>query len=346
MNAQRTFFHICFLVLLSAIVISCDDDPFAGVAGEVKVRELSERKDWRVELDVEAPDWDGDEHVNSLGMKMKRIPAGRFKRGSVRINDAQPVREIEVSEFWIGAHEVTNEQYETFRQEHREWRSKHNLTDTHPVLFITWDDAMAFCAWLSEKEGVEYRLPTEAEWEYAARGGVEDKPYPWGDEPVLAGGRNVFSDPIDADAIPENLRAALFPYSWQHLDDEEDGQPISDFGSFPVGSFSPNGFGLYDMVGNAEEHCWDRRSREYYETSPDKDPKGPMDQIGRYDVRIHRGGSYRTFEDKVDLVAQRNSFRVIRAGDTSGFRVVVSSEPWGLYEEDRRDEIPGFPDLD
>ena len=132
----------------------------------------------------------------------------------------------------------------------------------HPVVHVTWHDAMAFCAWSGT------RLPTEAEWEYAARGGRADAPFPWGDtlEPNGEHRMNVFQ--------------GRFPAK----NTEEDGWA----GTCPVQSFPPNGFGLYEMTGNVWEWCADWFATDTYRTSPLRNPRGP----DRGQARVMRGGSY------------------------------------------------------
>lgn len=321
---------------------------------------VEERFDWRRELDVQPPRWQGNERVNTIGMKLKRIPGGSYKRGGEQ-PFAQPIREVEVSAFWIGVHEVTNEQYEQFQAEHRRWRLAHNAGDDHPVANVTWDEAMGFCAWLAEKEGVEYRLPTDAEWEYAARGGLEGKSYPWGDQPPYEGTGEEFFEAVSKGHVPQGLRACVFHYSqwslvmagiqdvdFEGLQVDEDVELIP--ATMPVGSFAPNGFGLYDMAGNIEEACWDKDGSDYYRRSATKDPRGP-DKMHRGlggkrvdEMRIQRGGSFISFPEP-DFIAQRGPMVLNLPLGTVGFRVAVSAKPWGLYDKEQRQEIPGFPDF-
>jgi formylglycine-generating enzyme len=146
-------------------------------------------------------------------------------------------------------------------------------TDEHPVVNVSWNDAKAFCRWLSAKEGKTYRLPTEAEWEYACRAGTTTR-YSSGDDPeTLADVANV------ADAAAK----AQFP-DWKHTLRASDGYAFTS----PVGQFRPNAFGLYDMHGNARQWCADWYGEEYYAVSPTDDPKGP--DSGK--DRVLRGGSW------------------------------------------------------
>jgi formylglycine-generating enzyme required for sulfatase activity len=145
-------------------------------------------------------------------------------------------------------------------------------TDEHPVVNVSWNDAVAFCKWLSRKEGKTYRLPTEAEWEYACRAGTTTRYYSGDDPETLAVVGNV------ADAT---LKAKL---PWTGTIKASDGYVFTS----PVGSFKPNACGLYDMHGNAWQWCADWYGAEYYAASPANDPAGPGS--GRY--RVLRGGSW------------------------------------------------------
>jgi formylglycine-generating enzyme required for sulfatase activity len=154
------------------------------------------------------------------------------------------------------------------------WRNTgFEQTDEHPVVNLSWNDAVAFCKWLSNKEGKTYRLPTEAEWEYACRAGTTTRYYNGDDPAMLAKVGNV------ADAT----FMAKFP-------EDKGGIEASDGYVFtsPVGSFKPNAFGLYDMHGNAWEWCQDWFGSGYYAKSPTDDPTGPT--TGSY--HVDRGGCW------------------------------------------------------
>ena len=154
------------------------------------------------------------------------------------------------------------------------WRNAgFEQTDEHPVVNVSWNDAVAFCKWLSKKESKTYRLPTEAEWEYACRAGTTTRYYSGDDPETLAKVGNV------ADAAAK----AKFP-DWKCTIKANDGYVFTA----PVGQFKPNAFGLYDMHGNAWQWCADWYGAEYYATSPADDPTGPDSG----DVRVLRGGSW------------------------------------------------------
>ena len=154
------------------------------------------------------------------------------------------------------------------------WRSAgFKQTDEHPVVCVSWDDAVAFCKWLSRKEGKTYRLPTEAEWEYACRAGTTTRYYSGDDPETLAKVGNV------ADATYRTK----FPDT-KYTIKARDGYVFTA----PVGCFKPNAFGLYDMHGNAWQWCADRHGVWYYATSPADDPTGPDSEP----LHELRGGSW------------------------------------------------------
>jgi formylglycine-generating enzyme required for sulfatase activity len=150
------------------------------------------------------------------------------------------------------------------------------------MLNVNWFDAVAFGEWLSKKEGRKYRLPTEAEWEYACRAGTESR---------FITGESIDQLQAIANLQDETLRALRPKFSnSETVSFFTKGVPWDDAYAFsaPVGSFRPNAFGLYDMLGNAAEWCSDWHSQDYYHTSPTADPTGPLDGKGR----IVRGGAF------------------------------------------------------
>ena len=149
--------------------------------------------------------------------------------------------------------------------------------DDHPVVNVTWNDARALAEWLTRTEGRRYRLPTEAEWEYACRAGTRSR-YPHGDDPQgLLRYANVF-DQASAQHWPQWQAQAL---------KGNDGYAFTA----PVGRFAPNAFGLHDMLGNAWEWVADWHADDTYAQGPVTDPQGPADG----DVRVRRGGSWHTW---------------------------------------------------
>ena len=182
------------------------------------------------------------------------------------------------------------------------WRNAgFEQTDEHPVVNVSWNDAVAFCKWLSRKEGTTYRLPTEAEWEYACRAGTTTRYYSGDDPETLAQVGNT----ADATFKTEFL-------DWEHGIKASDGYVFTA----PVGRFKPNALGLYDMHGNAWQWCADWYGEEYYTTSPVDDPKGP--DAG--DIRVLRGGSWcdGPFNTRS---AYRSSYEPHYRIDHFGFRV-------------------------
>ena len=146
--------------------------------------------------------------------------------------------------------------------------------DRHPVVNVSWNDAVAFCDWLSQKEQVKYRLPTETEWEYACRAGTETT-FSWGDAP----------EKVVQLANMADWKIKTKPIGTTK---EKVNQPADGFDvTAPVGSYPPNSFGLCDMAGNVWEWCHDWYDAEYYSRSPLESPTGPSDPQTN---RIIRGG--------------------------------------------------------
>jgi formylglycine-generating enzyme required for sulfatase activity len=185
------------------------------------------------------------------------IPAGTFLMGSADGQDDEgPVHAVEVDEFEMAVFPITCAEYEQFLKatghvRPRDWSLPQFTAPSLPVVGVSWDDATAFCAWYG---GV--RLPTEAEWERAARAGVDGTRYPWGDElPAW---------------IPNEARGPLE-------------------GPWPVDLGPPNGYGVHGIAANIHEWCADWHSREYYAQSPPRNPSGPATGLRR----ASRGGSWR-----------------------------------------------------
>jgi formylglycine-generating enzyme required for sulfatase activity len=244
---------------------------------------------------------------------MVLVEPGSFQMGAADgYHDAQPVHTVCISTaFYIGIYEVTFDEYDRFCEDtvragpdDRGWGR-----GRMPVLHVNWYDVAAYCNWLSEKTGLPpcysgagrntrcdfaangYRLPTEAEWEYAARGGPRSQGHVW------AGSNN-----------PDEV-------AWY---DQTDGnQP------HPVGTKAPNELGLYDMSGNMFEWCWDWYDAEYYASSPAVDPHGPAElAVTRpWDLnRVRRSGSWREDAESI-RVTTRSADIATYVGD-NGFRLV------------------------
>lgn len=245
------------------------------------------------------------------------IPAGSFQMGDSFAEGStveRPVHAVYVSAFYMQATETTKAQWEDVRT----WASTHGYdlstegvtNSSHPQLSVTWYDAVKWCNARSEKEGLTpccyttaakttvyrtgsvnvandavdwnasgYRLPTEAEWEKAARGGADGRRFPWSDADTITHGRaNYYSS--WSGGVP------AYPYDVNqyagHHPTFTNGHPYTS----PVGYFAPNGYGIYDMAGNAREWCWDLYYR-IYSIPPSSDP---VSSLG--DTRVLRGGDW------------------------------------------------------
>ena len=181
------------------------------------------------------------------------------------------------------------------------WKQK----DSHPVVSVSWNDATAFCDWLSRKEGRTYRLPTEAEWEYACRAGTQTRFFNGNDGKKLADVCNAW-----------DLTAKDAMTNYQDLEymDSRDGHVFSA----PVGRFGANGFGLHDMLGNVFEWCQDFYGERYYSESTAKDPKGPVASP----YRIARGGGWFNLAWGCRS-ADRHGFEPMFRSFNLGFRLVL-----------------------
>jgi formylglycine-generating enzyme required for sulfatase activity len=251
---------------------------------------------------------------------LARVPAGEFLMGAGDGEaDERPVHRVHVSEFFIGRFPVTHDDYARFVRAtgHRapavvdlpliarngreaefrtlaapyEWRGPHPPSGyaAHPVVLVAYEDAAAYCAWLGDELGRVVRLPTEAEWEKAARGGLEARRYPWGDE-------------IDASRGNFLIGAAV----------------KSQRGTRPAGTFPPNAYGLCDVIGNVWEWVSDWYSEDYYGSSAPEDPRGPA--AGAF--RIVRGGSWVNQDSGMLRTSYRHKVPPDTYAHSVGFRIV------------------------
>jgi formylglycine-generating enzyme required for sulfatase activity len=246
-------------------------------------------------LSIFSPGW-SQENLESQGIKFRLIPGGYYLLGSAvsepgRYADEGTLHRVRVDEFYIAVTETTNAQYARFLKATGYkapiyWGDKNLNAPRQPVVGVSWEDAAAFCNWLTKATGVPHNLPTEAQWEAAARGGLSGKLYPWGDEAPDGGG--------------------VYRANYRHDRTARDGYLFSA----PVGSFPPNGYGLYDMAGNVSEWCLDR----YVPVAASGPFKpGPL--------RLLKGGSW--FSQARDLrCAARQSAPPAYADGYIGFRVV------------------------
>ena len=245
------------------------------------------------------------------------IPGGTFQMGDSfgeGNSDEHPVHPVNVSAFFLQARETTKAEWDTVRT----WALANGYTfdnlglgkgTDHPVHSVSWYDVVKWCNARSQKEGLVpcyytnfarttvyktgrvdvtndqvlwtangYRLPTEAEWEKAARGGLDGKRFPWGDTITHSLANYYSSSEYAYDTSPTRLYHPLY---------SSGATPYTS----PVGSFAPNGYGLYDMTGNVWEWCWDRYGSTIYASAATNDPRGPSTGSGR----VLRGGSWSDF---------------------------------------------------
>ncbi|MFH0813511.1 MAG: formylglycine-generating enzyme family protein, partial [Pseudomonadota bacterium] len=238
------------------------------------------------EVSIEQPPKLPPFQPQTSGHDMVLVPAGEFLMGSTPQNvvqakalyqqetgrgpldiwfeDEAPAHRVYLDAYYIDRYEVTNGQYKEF-VEATNYRKPFNWMDAYfrqsnkPVMGIEWEDAQAYATWAGK------RLPTEAEWEKAARGGLMGKLFPWGDEPP-----QTFRKKYDYVPGKEHFSTGDWEY---HM---------------PVGSSDPNGYGIYEMTSNVYEWCYDWYSPDYYEKSPSKNPTGPKEGA----AKVVRGGSW------------------------------------------------------
>jgi formylglycine-generating enzyme required for sulfatase activity len=251
---------------------------------------------------------------NGVTMKLVLIPAGTFTMGSPatepgRSPDEGPQHEVTISKpFYMGIYTVTQMQYEQVMGANpSQYKGAGN-----PVEMVSWDDATEFCKKLSQKTGKKVRLPTEAQWEYACRAGT-----------TTAYNTGATLSPGEAECYFPGSSAT--PGIWQKF--------TAWVGSFfrapkqipggpkPVGSFKPNGLGLYDMHGNVWQWCADWYGDDYYANSPKTDPAGA--ESGS--LRVLRGGGWSFNPGKCRSAYRFRYVPVVRSG-IIGFRVVLDSE--------------------
>lgn len=223
-------------------------------------------------------------------MEVREIPSGWFWMGWEEGTPGErPRHRVWVDRFAIGAHPVTNAEYGAFLAASGHPPAPFAADPRfgapgQPVVGTSWLDASAYCAWLSATTAQRFRLPTEAEWERAARGGLEGARYPWGDAPP----------------------GAVFPEACLPLP----GPP-------PVGSGPANGFGLTDTSGVVHEWCLDWHDDGYYAVAPERNPRGPVSGSRR----ASRGGAWR-HQQPWSAVAHRSSLPPALRYSDYGFRVV------------------------
>ena len=232
----------------------------------------------------------------ALGIPFVTIPAGTFSMGGTGFKREQPVRRVTLTRrFLMAAWPISRADWRRFRPQAWAGEQSEGLAADIPATGLSYRDAVAFCEWLSALEGRRYRLATEAEWEYAARGGIEGARFPWGDEPIDETRANY--------ALPRAV---------------------------PNASYPPNGYGLFEMVGNVIEWVHDIYHDQAYQLTPREvvDDPGPAVGDRPYPVRVIRGGFVGT---EMTHTMTRNGWRhgwpEDLSGISTGFRLVTDIDP-------------------
>ena len=285
---------------------------------------------------------------------MVLIPAGTFQMGdsfNEGESDERPVHTVYVSAFYMDKYEVTKALWD----EVASWAQANGYDikpqdgsgkgPNHPVYSVSWYEAVKWCNARSEKEGrapayytsaakttvyrtgnvdvqtdwvrwdTGYRLPTEAEWEKAARGGCEGHRFPWYDTDTIQHSRANYDS-------SSSYSYDTSPTRGYHPTYKTGSEPYTS----PVGSFAPNGYGLYDMAGNVWEWCWDCYDSKYYSVSPGTDPRGPVPVWDPSWHRVVRGGSWRRLAGCCRVASREwvdpYSGSLYQGDDDLGFRLV------------------------
>ena len=241
---------------------------------------------------------------NQLSMEMLLVPSGAFFMGGTDREAApneKPVAQVTQTCFYISRWPVTNAQFEKFDPTHASKRIP-TADDKHPVVYVNSLEAIKFCEWLSAREKKKYRLPTEAEWEYAARGS-DGRSYPWGER---------LDEGYYANFADRNTN-----FTWRDPDIDDGYAETSPVGAYPKG-ISP--FGIEDMAGNVWEWC-----NDFFETYKDKprlNPKGGSAASGK---RIYRGGSWKSRATSLRATTRNFNMPTYSSNDV-GFRIVCECE--------------------
>jgi sulfatase modifying factor 1 len=228
-----------------------------------------------------------------------QIPAAWFLMGSDAGQDCErPVHRVWVGAFQLAVTQVTNAEYARFLSATGTppppfWNDANFNHPQQPVTAVSWFETLRYCEWLHSQTAHAYRLPTEAEWELAARAGLEQKTFSWGETP------------------PQSL--TNYATRWQT-------------GPEPVARYAPNAFGLYDICDNVHEWCSDWYDPNYYAASPDRNPRGPEQSPMNPQRKSSRGGSWR-HQIKVSRCSARSSIPPEFQYADYGFRVACNVEP-------------------
>ena len=272
----------------------------------------------------------------TTGMEFVFVKGGCYEMGcgpwTSDCDDGEnPPHEVCVSDFHMGRTEVTVEDFKRFindtgyrteaekgdgcliiirkefkKEQDKNWRNPgFSQNDNHPVVCVSHNDSVEYIKWLNSKTGRRYRLPTEAEWEYAARSGGKKVQYSWGDGPPSG---NI------ADESFKRKYADVFWPIWSGYDD-------GYANTAPVGTYRPNELGLHDMTGNVWEWCQDWYDQNYYKNSPRNNPGGP----GAGQSRVLRGGSWNN-ASRHERASYRTWSVPSAPANLFGFRLILSSD--------------------
>ncbi len=241
------------------------------------------------------PDLNIAERIETAsGIRVVLLPGGTFEMGSANgFDDERPIRSITLIPFYISVCPVTVAQYYRFcaatgyEKPVKFFNQYFWRKENHPIVHVTCSDAGAYCSWLTGITGMQCQLPTEAQWEYSARSGKDSNDYPWGRD-------------FDASLCAHGLAR-----KWA--------------GTTEVGSYAPNGFGLYDMAGNVREWCQDWYAP--YNASSVINPRGPQNG----EEKVQRGGSWTDNYASDYRCSNRVCDYPENACGSTGFRIVVTS---------------------
>ena len=274
---------VVLLLVLMIVFFGCGEDE----PEKVKPKGVVDEKEVIDEGSKERIIWEKD------GAEMVLIPAGSFEMGD-HFNEGlareRPVHMVKLDAFYMDKDEVTVRQFRKFVREtgyeYDRWNdvAEASPTSKHPMIFVNWHEATAYCEWAGK------RLPTEAEWEYAARGGLTGKRYSWGDNEDQA---RRYANYDGTGGKDKWTRCA------------------------PVDSFKPNRYGLHDMAGNVYEWCSDWYDEDYYSNLELHNPQGPSSGVDR----VLRGGSWPNVSNLL-RAACRFNFNPTGTNFNCGFRCV------------------------
>ena len=243
------------------------------------------------------------DYTNSLGGEMLFVPSTTFVMGSDAPGAAaneQPTTRVTLSRYYLSRHPITNAVYEKFDPAHRSRRGAW-ADDRHPAIYVSYADAMKFCQWLSGKERKRYRLPSEAEWEWAAKG-EKALVYPWGDQT----GKGTLA----------NFADALTTFPWRDAQVNDGYAETSPVGSYPDGA---GPFGADDMAGNVWEWCLD--FYDAYKGGEKTNPRGPLNGA----QRVYRGGSWKSRFASLKTTTRGYNLPTYASNDV-GFRIVCECD--------------------